>query len=81
MVINLISFASGKCEKFVHREFIYKSKTLPVIMYCESLLKAQSQTHLWDCSFSSVIKEKSAVFHILTVVSAEHVAKSLEDQA
>ena len=51
---------------------------IPVMIYCESPLNAQSQTHRCAISFNSVIKVKSAVYHILAVWSADVVANNLE---
>jgi ABC-type transport system involved in cytochrome c biogenesis permease component len=51
---------------------------IPVMIYCESPLNAQSQTHRCAVSFNSVIKVKSAVRHILAVWSADVVANNLE---
>ena len=50
---------------------------LPVKMYCESLEKAQSHTHLSTFFFRVVLRLKSAVDQILHVPSAEVVAKRL----
>ena len=52
--------------------------TLPVIIYCESPLNAQSHTHLCAGSFNSVINDKSAVFHIFVELSAKVVASNLK---
>ena len=50
----------------------------PVITYCESLEKAQSQTHFLLVPFLSVFRSvKSAVDHILHEPSAEVVANKL----
>ena len=46
-------------------------------MYCESLEKAQSQTHLSVLFFSVFLKVKSAVDQILQVPSADVVASRL----
>ena len=53
---------------------------LPVMMYWESLLKAQSHTQRCEFSLSSVIREKSAVLQICTVQSAEVVASNLMEE-
>ena len=51
---------------------------LPVMIYCESPLNAQSQTHLCVFSFSSACSVRSAVRHIFVVWSANVVASNLE---
>lgn len=50
----------------------------PVMRYCESSENAQSHTHLWLASFRVFLSKKSAVCHMLTVVSADAVAKKLQ---
>jgi hypothetical protein len=56
-----------------------KTGTLPVTRYAESALKAQSQTHRWwPTRILSCLNSKLAeMAQILTVVSAEHVARYL----
>lgn len=56
----------------------YFTPVLPVMMYWESPLKAQSHTHLCVFSFSSVISVWSAVRQILQVWSADVVANNLQ---
>jgi hypothetical protein len=54
-------------------------KASPVTKYAESALKAQSHTHRW-CpirTLSCLISKLGEIDHILTVVSAEHVARYL----
>ena len=52
---------------------------LPVNIYCESLEKAQSQTHFSEFFLSVFLRLKSAVDQILHVPSAEVVAKRLQN--
>jgi hypothetical protein len=56
---------------------------IPVMIYCESPLNAQSQTHRCAVSFNSVIKVKSAVRHILAVgiIITQTVICSRHDKA
>ena len=49
----------------------------PVMAYCESALKAMSQTHRWLSHLSSECNVKSEVLHNFTVWSADVVAKYL----
>ena len=51
----------------------------PVIRYWESSEKAQSHTHLWLASLRVFLREKSDVCQMLTVVSADVVAKKLRE--
>ena len=50
----------------------------PVNKYCESFVKAKSQTHFCVTSLHSIFKLKSTVRHTLAVPSADDVAKSLK---
>ncbi|MPC27536.1 Fatty acid hydroxylase domain-containing protein 2 [Portunus trituberculatus] len=52
----------------------------PVMMCCESAENATSHTHRWLLSFNSVIWEKSAVFQIRAVWSAEVVTIMLPEE-
>lgn len=65
-----------------HLKFEVESEkwALPVTRYWESSEKAQSQTHLCVASLRVVLREKSAVCHILTFWSAEVVANRLETE-
>lgn len=86
MTVNIAESISVPARlSFAHLLFSFRTlitfdllSVLPVIMYWESPLKAQSQTHLCVFSFSSVIRVWSAVRQILQVWSAEVVASNLQ---
>ena len=88
MTVNIAESISVPARlSFAHLLFSFRTlitfdllSVLPVIMYWESPLKAQSQTHLCVFSFSSVIRVWSAVRQILHVWSAEVVASNLHVQ-
>jgi hypothetical protein len=50
----------------------------PVNRYCESFVKAKSQTHFWLLSLHSICKLKSTVRQIFAVPSADEVASRLQ---
>lgn len=78
LAIKVVYSVSNNSSNFDNiTRFFQHLYIIPVIRYCESSEKAQSHTHLWLASFRVFLREKSAVCHILTVVSADVVAKKL----
>lgn len=75
-----------KIQIYCYSKWIWKQcqdlikRHVPVTMYCESALKAASQTHLWPSCLSSVCSVKSLVRHTLADWSADVVTSSLREK-